>query len=238
MTAIRTELVGTTLVVTIDRPEKKNALTIAMRDELCDVFAGIDARSDRGEVAVVVLTGTDPAFSAGVDVKELAEQPAPAPRPTNPAAALRAMRTPSVCAVNGVCVTGALEIALSADVVIASEHATFADTHAQLGLVPAWGMSALLPRAVGPVRSRDLALTGRFVDAAEARAIGLVSRVVPHADLLPTAHEIAGRIGGADNVAVRTVLDLLAASTEQPLADAVAAEQRAMTAWRASRARR
>jgi enoyl-CoA hydratase len=235
MTGIRSELAGTTLVVTIDRPEKKNALTVAMRDALCELFAGVDERDD---VAVVVVTGADPAFSAGVDVKELAEQPPPAPRTTNPAAALRAMRTPSVCAVNGVCVTGALEIALSADVIIASGRATFADTHAQLGLVPAWGMSALLPRAVGPVKARDLSLTGRFVDAPEALAMGLVSRVVAHTELLTTALAIADRIAGADTVAIRTALDLLQTSTDVPLPDAVAAEHRAMTAWRTSRAPR
>jgi enoyl-CoA hydratase len=244
LTGIRCEVADETLVVTIDRPEKRNALTVAMRDELCDIFAAVDARDD---VRVVLLTGADPAFSAGVDITELAAAAAPSSpsarmssastRPTNPAAALRAVHTPTIAAINGVCVTGALEIALSADVLIASERASFADTHAQRGLVPAWGMSALLPRAVGPVRARDLALTGRFVDAAEALAIGLVSRVVPHDELLPTALAIAARVKGADGRAVRTALDLLDASTDGPFADAIAAEQRAVATWRATRPR-
>jgi enoyl-CoA hydratase len=224
-------VVDETLVVTIDRSEKKNALTVAMRDELCDVFAAVDARD---AVRALVLTGADPAFSAGVDIKELAEGRAASTRPTNPAAALRAVRKPTIAAVNGVCVTGGLEIALSADVLIASERASFADTHAQLGLVPAWGMSALLPRAVGSLVARDLALTGRFVAATEALAIGLVSRVVAHDELLPTALAIAARVAAADPRAVRTGLDLLDASTDGTFDDAIAAERRAVATWRAT----
>ena len=100
------------------------------------------------------------------------------PWTTNPGAALRAATTPVVCAVNGACVTGALELALSCTFIVASERARFADTHARLGVVAAWGLTALLPQAVGVRKAAELSITGNFVDAAEALRLGLVNHVV------------------------------------------------------------
>src|SRR4029077_11656401 len=143
--------------------------------------------ADRDDsVKAVIVTGTDPVFTAGVDFKE--KDPTFDPRQrqfrVNPGRALRAVRTPVVCAVNGACVSGGLEIALSATFVVASDRARFADTHARLDVVPAWGLTALLPRAVGLQKARELSLTGNFVDAQEALRIGLATHVVPHDDLL------------------------------------------------------
>ena len=175
-------------MITIDRPEVKNALTRAMRDELCEVLTDTDADD---AVSVVVLTAVDPVFSAGVDFKEVANAtrllPPPTAPATNPAAVLREMRTPAICAVNGACVSGALEIALSATFIIASERARFADTHARLGVVAAWGLTALLPRAVGVRKAAEMSITGNFVESEEALRIGLVNHVVPHSDLLPAS---------------------------------------------------
>lgn len=224
---ITTELVEAALIVTLDRPDKRNAMSAAMRDQLVELFESVDARDD---VDAVVITGRDPAFSGGVDIKELAAGGAPR-RPTNPAAALRAVQKPTVCAVNGVCVTGALEVALSADVIIASERATFADTHVARGLVPAWGMTALLARAVGAVRARDLSLTGRFVDADEALTMGLVARVVAHDELLPAALEVARQLAAMDQGVLRIVRGLTNETLGLPLDDAFAAEQAAVRAW-------
>ena len=119
-----------------------------MRDELCALLAAAERDA---AVSAVILTGTDPAFTAGVDFKDTSGgfDPYDAQFTNNPGRALRAMRKPVVCAVNGPCISGGLEIALSASFVIASERALFADTHARLNAVPTWGLTALLPRAVG-----------------------------------------------------------------------------------------
>ena len=125
-------------------------------------------------VRVVVLTGVDPVFSAGVDFKLIERGPDGAAGATdNPAATVRAMRTPVICAVNGACVSGALEIALSASFVVASDRARFADTHATLGVVPTWGLTALLPRAVGVRTAREISVSpARSSTAGEAFASG------------------------------------------------------------------
>jgi enoyl-CoA hydratase len=132
------------------------------------------------------------------------------------------MGTPVICAVNGACVSGALEIALSCSFVVASERARFADTHAMLGVVPTWGLTALLPRAVGVRKAREMSGTGAFVDAAEALRIGLVNHVVPHGQLLPFSLGLAQQI--PDSSAVSEMLDLYARGQDMSLAGALALE--------------
>jgi enoyl-CoA hydratase len=173
---IRTEGV---LTVVFDRPAARNALTVAMRQRLEELCAEVDGDDD---IDVVVLTGTDPAFCAGADMKEIASQGRALP-PTDPGRAIRGVRKPVIGAVNGPCVTGGLEIALSCDFLVASELARFADTHAHLGVLPRWGMSALLPRAVGVRWAKELSATRAVIDSAEALRIGLVNHVVPHDQL-------------------------------------------------------
>jgi enoyl-CoA hydratase len=141
---------------------------------------------------------------------------------TNPAAILRSLRTPVVCAVNGACVSGAFEVALSATFAVASEKARFADTHAQLGVVPTWGLTALLPRAVGVRAAREMSITGTFVGADDALRLGLVTHVVPHRELVPFALGLAARIPATG--AVGEMLDLYAAGEELTLDAALAAE--------------
>ena len=183
--------------ITIDRAPAKNALNRLMRTQLCALLAAADQDP---LIRAVVLTGSDPAFCAGVDFKETDQpfDPYAAQFAVNPGRALRAMRTPVICAVNGACVSGGLELALSASFVIASERARFADTHARLNAVPTWGLTALLPRAVGVRRARELSLTGRFVPADEALTIGLVNHVVAHDALLAASHAIAEQIADTD----------------------------------------
>jgi enoyl-CoA hydratase len=218
---LRTEDLDGVRILTIDRPEARNALNSPLRRALVRAFAEADRDP---AVRVVVLTGTDPVFSAGVDFKEVGGRgPDGAAGPTdNPAHVLRGMRTPVLCAVNGACVTGALEIALSATFVVASERARFADTHALLGVVPIWGMTALLPRAVGVRMAREMSITGRFVDATEALRIGLVNHVVPHDDLLAFTVGLARRIPTTG--AVGEMLGLYARGEDLSLAGALAAE--------------
>ena len=202
-----------------------------MRNALIDLVADADVDPD---VHAVVITATDPVFSAGVDFKESMQQTdstgAPAVRRrvdwalrADPAAALRACITPTICAVNGACVSGALEIALSCTFAIASERARFADTHARLNVVAGWGLSALLPRAVGLRKAREMSITGNFVDADEALRIGLVNHVVPHDELLTRAVALARDV--SPQPAVREVLRLYARGEGLSLAEALQMER-------------
>jgi enoyl-CoA hydratase len=210
--------------ITINRPESKNALTSAMRTHLCQLLS----ESERdASVRAVVLTAVDPVFTAGVDFKEVsgggsAWNPHDAQFAVNPGKALRAMVTPVICAVNGACVSGGLEIALSSSFVVASDRARFADTHARLGVVATWGLTALLPRAVGIRKAREMSITGNFVAADEALRIGLVNHVVPHDELVPFARKLATDV--AATPAVSEVLRLYARSDGMSLADALALE--------------
>jgi enoyl-CoA hydratase len=207
-------------LLTIDRPEAKNALHAPLRRELRAALQAADADPS---VRVVVLTGTDPVFSAGVDFKLIERGPDNAAgADDNPAAVMRALRTPVICAVNGACVSGALEIALSATFVVASDQARFADTHAALGVVPTWGLTALLPRAVGVRKAREMSATAAFVPADEALRVGLVNHVVPHADLLPFTLGLAARVPAT--AAVGELLDLYRRGEDLSLDEALAAE--------------
>jgi len=207
--------------ITLDRPEAKNALSRAMRSELCGLLASADRDPD---VCVVVLGAVDPAFCAGVDFKERDESfdPYAARFTANPGRALRAMTTPVICAVNGACVSGGLEIALSSSFVVASDRASFADTHALLDAVPTWGLTALLPRAVGIRKAREMSITGCFVGAEEAHRLGLVNHVVDHEALGPFALELAGRVAGTS--AVGEVLRLYDRGEDLPMSAALALE--------------
>jgi enoyl-CoA hydratase len=210
--------------ITINRPDAKNALTAVMRAHLCEVLSTTE-RDD--EVRAVVLTAVDPVFTAGVDFKEVSTGPGgynphDAQFAVNPGRALRSMLTPVICAVNGACVSGGLEIALSSAFVVASERARFADTHARLGVVATWGLTALLPRAVGVRKAREMSITGNFVDAPEALRLGLVNHVVAHDDLLPFAQALAADV--AATPAVAEVLRLYARGDGASLAEALAIE--------------
>jgi len=224
--------------ILLNRPEARNALSRAVRLRLKEVVAG--AGTD-DSIDVVVLTGTDPAFSGGVDLKEIAAGTAGdasrADEITDPAAVLRACPKPVIAAVNGVCVTGALELALSCDIIVASERARFADTHGKVGFRPAWGMSVFLPRAVGARKAIEMAITGRFVDAHEALRLGLVNHVVAHDDLLLFTYALAADIRALDQETVRDLLALFRTTRGLTVDDALAAERATVQAWMARRTR-
>jgi enoyl-CoA hydratase len=208
------------LTLTIDRPEAKNALTLAMRQEIEQLAREVD---DDDAVDVVVLTAVDPVFSAGADIKEIVALGA-ALTPTNPGAALRSIGKPVIAAVNGACVTGGLELVLSCDIVIASERARFADTHARLGALPRWGMSALLPRAVGVAKAKE-------INAQEALRIGLVNHVVPHDELAARTRDLAAAIVAGNQRAVRASIDLYDRGNGLSLDDALALEAEVGGQW-------
>jgi enoyl-CoA hydratase len=218
---LRCESHGDVRLVTIDRPEKKNALSNEMRSQLCELLADLDVDDS---VRAVVLTGEDPVFTAGVDFTDIdpAFNARDAQFSVNPGRALRAMTTPVICAVNGACVSGGLEIALSASFIVASTQSRFADTHARLGVVPAWGLTALLPRAIGVRRARELSITGNFIDAATALQIGLVNHVVAHDELIPFSMRLANQI--ASTPAVGEILSLYRQGEELSLHGALGLE--------------
>lgn len=221
---------GAVRLLTLDRPEARNALDSALRRALTRALRAAEADP---EVRAVVLTGTDPAFCAGLDLREVMAAGSYVPERVNPAQQARACRTPVIAAVNGACYTGALEVALSCAFLVASERARFADTHVRIGLIAGWGGSALLPAAVGVRRARQLMLTGEPIDAATALQWGLVNEVVAHERLLPRALEIARAVAAADPHPVRTTMTLLAAGEGAPTAHALGLEAETAALFRA-----
>src|SRR4051794_12049956 len=228
---LRADWTDGVLELVLDRAATRNALTIAMRRGLIRAMRAADADP---QTRVVVLTGVDPAFSSGVDLSESlgGDAGSPAGARTDPAAVVRVTRTPVIAAVNGLCYTGALELALSCSFVLASERARFADTHAAVGLLPGWGLSALLPRAVGVRMARQMMLTGEPIGADVALRAGLVTEVLPHERLLPRARELAAAIVAAHPGAVAATLELLADGDGVPLAHALGLESQAGLRWR------
>jgi len=185
--------------LTLNRPQSRNALSSALRDRFIAALA--DAETDE-DVDVVIVTGADPVFCAGLDLKELGGHSAlPDISPRWPA-----MTKPVIGAINGAAVTGGLELALYCDVLIASEQACFADTHARVGLLPTWGLSVRLPQKVGVGLARRMSLTGDYLSAADALRAGLVTEVVPHDQLLTSARAVASSIVGNNQDAVRALL--------------------------------
>ena len=197
-------------VVTLNRPDARNALSRELLAALPEGIAACDADDD---VDVIVLTGADPAFCAGIDLKSLASAttaPPSADAPRTEGARqepFACTRKPLIAAVNGAAVTGGLEVVLACDFVIASERARFADTHARVGIMPGWGLTVRLAEAVGHRRAREMSTTGNFVDAPTAYGWGLVNHVVPHEELLPFCRALAADIVSNDQAGVRQMLD-------------------------------
>lgn len=195
MALVEVDVADGVAVVTLNRPEAMNALSKALRVELAATMRALDSRDD---VRAVVLTGAGTrAFSAGLDLKELGQDPSAMDDATgttpdaNPVKAVEQCRKPVIGAINGVAITGGFELALACDVLIGSENARFADTHARVGIMPGWGLSQKLSRLIGMSRAKEMSLTGNFVDAATAERWGLLNRVVPAGSLLAEAKRLA-----------------------------------------------
>lgn len=199
---LRVEIADGVATVTLHRPESRNALSGSLLAALRQSMAALGQDPD---VRAVILTGSDPAFCAGLDLKELsanqrlldtADPDVPVWSPWRP------LPKPLIGAVNGAAITGGLELALHCDFLIASERAFFADTHARVGILPAWGLTVLLPQRVGFAMSRRMSFTGDFVDAHRALEAGLVTEVVAHGELMPAARKLATTIAGNHRPAV------------------------------------
>lgn len=232
------DVVDRIATITLNRPEARNAINGDLLEQLAATAVRLDADDD---VDVLVITGADPAFCAGLDLKAvgsgdqrlLGSRPTPG-QPINERGPFPGIRKPLIGAVNGAAVTGGLEIALHCDFLVASERARFADTHARVGLQPWWGLSVLLPQAVGLRRARELSATGNFLDAATALTWGLVNHVVPHEDLLPTAQALARDVVSNDQPAVRRLLQTYEEGSLLPGESAWLLEAEVADAWTAT----
>ena len=203
--------------ITLNRPEVRNAINGELGAALARTVGDCEARDD---VDVMILTGADPAFCAGADLNEISAGRDPAGLLTEPDDPYRrdevgkfAFRGPFpprtkllIGAINGPAITGGFELALNCDLLIASDRARFADTHARVGVMPGWGLTVLLVEAVGLRRARELSATGNFCPAGQALTWGLVNHVVPHAELLAFTRELALAAVHNDTQGVRRML--------------------------------
>lgn len=197
--------------ITLNRPAARNALSSEVLKMMPRLMKQADASDD---VDVIILTGTDPAFCAGLDLKELGSSGKNLgsgsgadgrPNADGVRGPFPGLTKPLIGAVNGVAITGGFELALNCDFLVASEHAKFGDTHARVGVMPGWGLTVLLPQAIGVRRAREMSMTGNFMLADEALARGLVNHVVPHPELLAFTRRLALDIIGNDQPGVRQI---------------------------------
>jgi enoyl-CoA hydratase len=228
MTLVLVEIADAVATVTLNRPEAMNALSKALRRQLYEAMRALDADES---VRAVVLTGAgERAFTAGLDLKELGSEPGALGSANaegadeNPVKAIELCRKPVIGAINGVAITGGFEVALACDILLASENARFADTHARVGVMPGWGLSQKLSRLIGIARAKELSLSGNFLDAKTAERWGLVNRVVPARDLLPTARKLAADIASADAAFISDYKRLIDDGFALPFSAAMALE--------------
>ena len=213
--------------VTINRPEKLNALNEAVRRELADIFDGLASRDD---VNVAILSGAgDKAFVAGADVPEFAartpEEQRELYRHRRVYDALAEFPKPLICAIRGFCIGGGNELALACDIRVADATARFGQFEVRLGLIPGAGGTQRLTRLVGPGQALRIGLCGDLVDAAEAHRIGLVEVLVDEGEHLTKARELATRMARWSPVALRLVKKAVREAHERHLSDGLAAER-------------
>jgi enoyl-CoA hydratase len=215
---------GPCALLTMNRPDQLNALSGALRRAVVAAFAGLAADES---VRVVVLTGAGRAFTAGLDLKELAASGASVTDSVdaeNVVSAIARFPKPVIAAVNGLAVTGGFEIALACDIVLAAEEAYFVDSHVKVGLTPGWGLSQRLPRLVGVHRAKELSLTARRIGAREAEAWGLVNHVLPADELLPRAFQTGREIAQWPASAVAGMKAIIDDGLALPLGEALRME--------------
>lgn len=219
------------LLLTLNRPESRNALN---RELIAALQAAVGRFAADDALGVLLLTGADPAFCAGLDLRELSQRDAPPMGGGEMIHAVAALGKPVIGAVNGPAVTGGLELALACDFLIASERATFADTHARVGVLPGGGLSARLPQAVGLRLARQMSYSGDYLSSARALASGLVNEVVEHDGLLSRALEVAQTIAANHGDLVQELKSIYARGSLSTLADALTIESEAVAARRAA----
>ena len=210
-TVIVTRATDGVAVITLNRPTSRNAVNVEMATA---IVKAIDACQD---ARCIVVTGADPAFCAGLDLRNLGTERLVDIPPF--VAAVAESAVPTIAAVNGAAVTGGFEIALSCDFIVASERARFADTHVGVGVYPG-PVLVELPRRVGMAKAREMSMTGNFVDAETALRIGLANHVVAHDQLLPFTLELAAAIAEQDPAMIAAMRRDWDETGALPIADA------------------
>ncbi|WP_405373958.1 MULTISPECIES: enoyl-CoA hydratase-related protein [unclassified Microbacterium] len=211
--------------ITLNRPEALNALNAELMTEVVEAAEAFDA--DRG-IGAIVVTGSERAFAAGADIKEMAELSGNEMLLSDHFGAWRrfaAVRTPVVAAVAGYALGGGCELAMMCDVILAADTARFGQPEINLGVIPGMGGTQRLVRAVGSYKAAELILTGRQIDAAEAERIGLVSRIVPAAELLDDAQRTAETIASKSLPSLYAATSALDAARETSLAEGLRFER-------------
>jgi enoyl-CoA hydratase len=224
--AILVETREAVTLITLNRPHALNALTSKVLEELIDAFAAFDA--DTGQ-RCAVLTGSEKAFAAGADIKEMQSQSFADMYSGNFFAGygrVTATRKPWIAAVNGFALGGGCELAMMADFIIAGDTAKFGQPEIKLAVTPGMGGSQRLTRAIGKAKAMEMCLTGRMMEAAEAEAAGLVAKVVPAADLVDEALKSAAIIASMAPLAAMATKEMVNAAFETTLAQGVAFERR------------
>ncbi len=224
---LKVQVDGRIALVTVDRPQALNALNSATLDELEALLSGLEKDSNVG--AMILTGGGEKAFVAGADLKELARLGAAQARQTALRgqaifSAIENFPKPVIAAVNGFCLGGGCELAMSCHIRIASENARFGQPEVKLGLTPGYGGTQRLPRLVGKGRALELILSGEMIDAAEAFRIGLVNRVVATADLLAESRKLAAKILANAPLAVSLSIEAVNRGCDIPLKEALSLE--------------
>ena len=223
---ILVEQKGAVALVTLNRPQALNALNSAVLKELIDVFAAYDA--DDGQ-RCLVLTGSEKAFAAGADIKEMQSQGFADMYGSNFFAGweqVTATRKPWIAAVAGFALGGGCEVAMMADFIIAADTAKFGQPEIKLGVTPGMGGSQRLTWAVGKAKAMEMCLTGRMMGAEEAERSGLVAKVVPAAELVEEALKTAEAIAGMAPLAAMATKEMINAAFEMSLAQGINFERR------------
>ena len=226
VSAAPAETLAGVALVTLDRPRALNALSFDLLDALADALEALD--TDPACRAVVLTGAGDRAFAAGADIKELATQSAASLHAGGRFAAwdrLSRIRAPMIAAVRGFALGGGCELAMTCDMIVAGDDATFGQPEIMIGVMPGAGGTQRLTRAIGQARAMELILTGRPMRATEAEAAGLVTRVVPAEATLGAALELAAQVASMPPLAVRAAKAAVRAAAEQPLSAGLAAER-------------
>jgi enoyl-CoA hydratase len=223
---ILTEQRGRVGLIRLNRPQALNALNAQLNDELGQAVAAFDA--DAG-IGCILITGSEKAFAAGADIKEMARMTAVEAFMDDFAGtwdAVARARKPVVAAVAGFALGGGCELAMQCDLIIAADTAKFGQPEMKLGIIPGIGATQRLPRALGKAKAMDLILTGRMMDAAEAERAGLVARVVPAASLMDEALKAADTIAAMSLPALIAAKEAVNRAFEAPLAEGLRFERR------------
>lgn len=213
-------------VVTLNNPGNLNALSTAMRHSLANAFAEL---VENESIRVVILTGAGRAFTAGLDLKELGQKgfSSEISVPGRELDSLiSSLNKPLIGAINGFAITGGFELALMCDILVASEKASFADTHVRMGVVPGWGLTQRLSRLIGASRAKEMSFSGNFIDAVTAERWGLVNRVLPPDELMPACIQLARDICSAQPETLQSVRSLINFGIEHGLAEGLIEEKR------------